>query len=384
VQARFKYRRLQKGRPGDLWGDPTLGILDHPWPGATTGDLLGRALQHADMAGNGYIARRPGNRLKIMRPDWTSILLDAPADDLDAQVAGYSYQPGGPGGGKAKVILLPEQVAHFAPIADPLASFRGISWLTPLIREIQSDSAATDHKQAFFSNAGTPNLVIKRPETLGKDDFKQWVQLMEAGHTGSANAYKTLYLTNGADATVVGANLRQMDFKITQGAGETRIAAAAGVPPIIVGLSEGLEAATYSNYGQARRAFADLWARPTWQNIASSLERIVPPPSGSELWYDDRDIAFLAEDQKDRADIESTKAETVSKLIVAGYQPDAVVAAVNAGDITLLTGKHTGLYSVQLQPPGTTTPEPTAPAEPMTPPTNGKSPMSMPAGGKQP
>jgi hypothetical protein len=59
--------------------------------------------------------------------------------------------------------------------------------------------------------------------------------------------------------------MKQIDFKVTQGHGETRIAAAAGVPPIIVGLSEGLEAATYSNYGQARRRFADVTMRPLWR-----------------------------------------------------------------------------------------------------------------------
>jgi hypothetical protein len=187
---------------------------------------------------------------------------------------------------------------------------------------------------------------------------------METGHTGFANAYKTLYLTAGSDATVIGANLRQLDFKITQGAGETRIAAAAGVPPIIVGLSEGLQAATYSNYGQARRAFADLWARPMWQNIAGSLATIVVPPSGSELFYDDRDIPFLAEDQKDRADIEHVKAQAIRSLVDGGFKADAVIAAVDAGDLSLLKGEHTGLFSVQLQAPGSTKmPQGEAPGE---------------------
>jgi phage portal protein BeeE len=60
---------------------------------------------------------------------------------------------------------------------------------------------------------------------------------------------------------------------VTQGAGETRIAAAAGVPPVIVGLSEGLQAATYSNYSQARRRFADGTMRPLWRNAAVARER---------------------------------------------------------------------------------------------------------------
>jgi len=37
----------------------------------------------------------------------------------------------------------------------------------------------------------------------------------------------------------------------------------------------------------------------------------------------------------------------------AGWEPDAVIDAINAGDLKRLIGKHSGLYSVQLQPPGT-------------------------------
>jgi hypothetical protein len=30
-------------------------------------------------------------------------------------------------------------VAHWSPIPDPLANFRGMSWLTPVLREIDAD-----------------------------------------------------------------------------------------------------------------------------------------------------------------------------------------------------------------------------------------------------
>ena len=295
-----------------------------------------------------------------MRPDWVSIVLGSDNDpsvtslDIDAEVLGYMYYPGGKRSQNKPVALLADEVAHFAPIPDPTAVFRGMSWLTPVVREVMGDNAATAHKLQFFENGATPNLIVKRADDIDKGPFKEWVKQMEEGHAGVANAYRTLYLTAGADATVVGANLQQLDFKVVQGAGETRIAAAAGVPPIIVGLSEGLAAATYSNYGQARRAYADLWARPNWRNIAGSLATIVSPPPGApvRLWYDDRDIPFLAEDQKDAADIQQVKASSIRALVDTGFKADAVIKAVMAGDMSLLQGQHTGLFSVQLQAPG--------------------------------
>jgi hypothetical protein len=75
---------------------------------------------------------------------------------------------------------------------------------------------------------------------------------------------------------------------------------------------------------------------------------------GSELWYDDRDVAFLREDLTAAADIQAREASTIVSLISAGYEPDSVVRAVRTGDFVLL--KHTGLLSVQLMPPSESQP----------------------------
>ena len=355
-EARFQYRQLRSGRPGELFGNADLRVLEQPWPGGTTGDLLTRIIQDADLAGNAFIHRR-GNRLVRLRPDWVTIVMGsrsrpaAEAGDLDAELLGYVYKPGGPADPRDYVSIDRSEVAHFAPIPDPTASYRGMSWLTPILREIAGDSAASSHKNKFFENGATPNLVISLDKDIAREAWEAWVEAMESKYAGAANAYKTLYLGAGADIKVVGADLRQIDFKQVQGAGETRIAAAAGVPPVIVGLSEGLQAATYSNYGQARRRFADGTMRPLWRNVAGSLATIIPVPSGAELWYDDRDIPFLAEDVKDAAEVQAQQSSSIRQLVDAGFKPDSVVDAVMSGDFNRL--EHTDLYSVQLQPPNT-------------------------------
>jgi len=71
------------------------------------------------------------------------------------------------------------------------------------------------------------------------------------------------------------------------------------------------------------------------------------------LWYDDRDIAFLREDMGDEANIRQTVASTIETLVRTGYAPDAAVAYANSGNPDALLGKHSGLMSVQLVPPGT-------------------------------
>jgi hypothetical protein len=110
---------------------------------------------------------------------------------------------------------------------------------------------------------------------------------------------------------------------VTQGAGESRIAAAAGVHPTIVGLSEGLQGSSLNsgNFGAARRLVADRTMSWLWRNAAGSLEILVPPPAGASLWYDASGIPFLREDRKDAAEIQQIKAATIRQLVDAGYEP---------------------------------------------------------------
>lgn len=376
-EARFQFQQMNKGRPGELFGTTDLGLLEVPWANATTGDLLTRMIADADLAGNAYFTKINGH-LRRLRPDWVTIVSGSRTEPelygaaLDAELVCYIYSPQAPGSGDG-TILTPNQVAHFAPIPDPLANWRGMSWLTPVLREITADSAATKHKLMFFENGASLQTVVSLDASIKPEDFDRFVAYMEEQHKGVENAYKTLYFGGGADAKVVGADLKQLDFKATQGAGESRLAAAAGVPSVIVGFSEGLQGSSLNagNYSASRRRFADGTLRPLWRNAAGSLATLVPVPAGARLWFDDRDIAFLREDRMDAAEIEAKRAQTIRTYIDSGFKPDAVVAAVGAEDLSLLAGQHSGLFSVQLQPPGSTLPALNPPA-PTPPPAGGQ------------
>lgn len=370
AEARFQWQRMVKGRPGELWGTPGLQRLETPWPGGTTGDLLSRMMVSADLAGNAFVVAPQSGGLRVLRPDWVTMILGSDrasvdrADAVDAELIAIGYQAGGRASGAPIEIFLRGEFGHFAPIPDPFAPFRGMSWLTPLVREIRGDTGYTDHKLKYLEQGATVNLVVSFDKDTAQNptEFQAWVDAMDKEHKGLAHAYKTLYLGAGATPTAIGSDMVQMDFKAVQGAGETRIAAAAGVPPVVVGISEGLAGSSLNagNYASARRRFADLTMRPLWRNAAGSLAPLVAVPSGSRLWYDARDISFLQEDVADAADIQSKEAMTIRQLIDAGFNPDDVVDAVTSGDLARLRGTHSGLYSVQLQEPGATAQPPAA------------------------
>ena len=366
--VRFAWQRLRNGTTGDLYGTRDLALLDNPWPGGTTQDLLLRMEVDAALAGNSYWTRM-GDELVRLRPDWVEIICAprwaAQPNGGRAQVGyrriGYAYWEGGIRT-REPALFTTDEVAHYAPMPDPLASYRGMSWLQPVIAEITSDRAMTRHRERFYLNAATPQLAISLDKAISYDQFAQFIEKFRDSHEGIENAYKTLFLGGGADVKVVGVDFKAMDFSEVQGRGEAMIAAAAGVPAVIAGLVKGIEASTYSNFSQARRRFADGTLHPLWANAAGSLSVLVRRPvdlpgTASRLWYDPRDVPFLREDRQVAADIEGRKAATMRQLIDAGFDPETVVVAVNSEDLSML--RHTGLVSVQLLPPGTTGDPPT-------------------------
>lgn len=387
-QARFQWQEYRNGTPGDFFGSPELALLENPWPNGTTGELLSLMELDASLAGNYYsticddfgrfgrAATGPGRRVVRMRPDWVTIVIDAPSGNpygLDAKVVAYLYEPkvSGTVNPPEPVTLLPNEVCHYSPKPDPVARYRGMSWITALIDEISADKAATRHKGRFFRNAATPNLAIKFDKDTDPDAFAEFVAAFNASHQGADNAYKTLFLAGGADITPLSVDFQQLEFKVTQGAGETRMSVVGGVPAAILGISEGLQGSTLNagNFQAAKRLFAETTLQDLWNKAAASWMSVIDKPvingrrvEGAQLVMDTRFIPFMREDAADQASIRAKDAETLRTVTQAGWDADAAVDFLTANDVKRLRGKHSGLFSVQLQEPGaqTSTVEPSS------------------------
>lgn len=358
-EIRFSFQRWQASRPGELYGTPALRLLERPWPGASTGDLLARMEVDASLYGNAYFVKVGQD---LVRLDPTKVTI-ATADVNDMvsgkaygkQLVGYSYSDDH---STEIAFWTPADIVHYRPLPDPQHPFRGASWLNPILPDVSADREMTAYKHSYLRNSTVSQMAVTFAPGTSLAQVEAFKSMMDAGHRGVDKAWRTMYVAPGADIKTLGANLEQLNFKTVQGAGETRIAAAAGVPASILGISEGLagSALNAGNYTAARRRFADGTMRPLWRNAAGSLARIVDVPGGAELWFDDRDIAFLREDAKDIAEIQQVQAGAIRQLVDAGFKPESVVSAITNDDFTRL--EHTDLYSVQLQPPMPEGPEP--------------------------
>ena len=361
-QVQFTWRNNRSSATfGRVFGNPDLSILERPGP-VTRPELLNLAEQDVSNAGSWY-CHRNGNELHRLRPDWVTVILGSnsdPVDDWvppDTRIVGYGYRNPEKKTGRLEVFN-PDEVIHWKPEPHPLEWWRGQSWITSVLNEIRNDGQATDHTSKFFEKAGTPNLVFKMDPKLTADQVEEFADITNRMHAGSSNAYKNMFLGGGTDVTVVGAASAALDLQGIQGGYETRIALRSQVPAVVLGIREGLggSALNSGNYAVARRLWADKWFSPTVQGLCASVERVMRRPSDADLWYDASQVLFLQEDQKDAADIQNVKAMSIRNLTDAGFDPLSVVDAIETGDFSKLS--HSGLFSVQLQPPGTPAAQP--------------------------
>jgi hypothetical protein len=181
--------------------------------------MLSLAEVSVSSSGNNFYARTPDNpdRIQWLRPDWVSIVFGSDQEDddpydawkLGAGLLGYAYQPGGPGSGRDPVLLYPEEVAHYMPVPDPEAPWRGLSWLTPLLREIAADRQMTDHKSEVFGGGGDAEPRDQARRERRRDVPRVGRPKFESTARARGNPYRTLFLASVATPIPLGNDMRE-------------------------------------------------------------------------------------------------------------------------------------------------------------------------------
>ena len=343
----------------NVFGNPELDVVNFPqrFGGLTRNRLFFTAEEHVSYAGNAYFRRHDDGRLTLLNPAWTSVVIGSDEDELnpleqgDARVAGYLYRPGGKD--DKALIFTPDEVVQWSPEPNPWCWWMGGSWVTSVLLEVATDRQATEHISKFYENAATPQLVFKFDASVQPAAIKEYAEAVNSKHAGVANAYKNLFIGGGADVIPVGSGMGQLDYSGTTGGFDNRVSMRSRVPASVFGSREGMQGSALNagNYTATRRMWADGWFSPTADGLASTLEGLLTLPvnGAPELRPDTSQVLFLQEDRMDQANIMEGHARTIRALVDAGYDPSSVIAAVTSDDLS--KAAHTGLYSVQLQPP---------------------------------
>lgn len=334
AEARFKF---QSAVDDHLFGNQDLAIVEHPWPNGDSGDLLSRMIRDGGL-GNAYIRKvLPGDggdpQLLTMRPEGVTIISTESLDSMGRtwrHPIGYAEDMGP---GREPQFYTTDEVGHFAPLPDPDARWRGMSWLTPIFREIESDRQLSRYKTFHLENGAQPGLTVKYSTKLSEPTVETLRKRIRAKFGGPENAGNVLVLDEGADVAATGSTLEQLQFDAVTKAGERRVCAAAGPGMLVIcGFEPG-------NYKDAIRQLADLWARPHWRMACSALEHLVPTSADVgpvRLWYDVDGIAALREGELERAQSFLVRMQGVASAVAAGMTRDSAIKAADSGDMALL------------------------------------------------
>ena len=337
AEATFKFRSLTDKH---LFGNNDLRILEYPWPGATAGELWARMEQSSSLGGNAFVAKVENDELLMLPANEVVIVSEMVTSSSGVRYKrpiGYDWDPTRLPGATAKnttaQFFTTDEVAHWSPIPDPTARFRGMSWLTPVLRDVQADSGMTAYKSLYMDH-GSPVQAVKYARPLKAETVDYLMDRIQAKFGGVANAWRPLIFDQGADP-VLAAGLDALDFRNVQAGGELRICAAAGVSPILIGLRN---AEAGESYQAAMRQLADMHMRPLWRSACASLQKLVPnvPAQGVQLWYDTSDIAALQAAETEKAQVTQVSSAAMLTFIQAGFTRESTILAVTSGDLTLL------------------------------------------------
>jgi len=153
-----------------------LGILEYPWPNGTAGELWARIELDLSTGGQPFIAKVEDDELLMLPPREVTIVSQEIvstggiryrrpiAYDWDPDL---NTSPGGKRSPRAQLFTV-DEVAAPTPYPDTLAKWRGMSWITPILREVYADSAMVSYKTQYMDH-GTPITAVKYPLKMKRE-----------------------------------------------------------------------------------------------------------------------------------------------------------------------------------------------------------------------
>lgn len=287
-------------------------LLDHPNESQDQSDFVELATVYLMVSGNAYVMRvRNGSgriiALRLLRPDRVQVKIG-----MDGNVAYYEYTLDG-----RMYDLRAEDVAHLK-LPNPYDDVYGLSPLQVVARYVNLDTSISTFLRAYFANAGVPAGILKVNRRItSQQEADAARQKWRSSFGGPRGWHGIAVLDEDAEYQQVAPNIGDMDASTITAQTETRICAALGVPPILIGLQSGLDASTYSNYAQAREAFWDETVTPLVHRLEAFFERVLELPES-----EDGEIEVEADLSVVKAYAED--AEAVSKRTVEQYQSGVI------------------------------------------------------------
>jgi HK97 family phage portal protein len=287
ASVRFEIKSKAKTVEPDEVGQ----FMVKPNPHMTWFDLIEVTFLHLELSGNCYweIIRGPENDGKVevifpMRPDRMKIVPDA-----KKKVDHYEYQIDGKTVNKYK----PEEILHLK-YNGAQDEFYGTPPISSGKNDVTLDFYMTKWNKKFFSEGAEPASVLETDQVLPDTVWNRILTLWNKRHKGSDKSHGVAILEGGLKWKQVTSKHADMQYLDGKKATRDVVLAIMRVPPVIVGLVDGV---TYANSKDQKKVF--------WQhNIIPKLIRLQAAinahlmPEGFQIEFVTKMIDSIIEDDE--------------------------------------------------------------------------------------
>lgn len=282
---------LYKGAQ-ELDTHPLLDLLRRPNPRQSGSAPIEAAIGHLLLSGNAHLeVVRPGGdsprELYALRSDRMRIVPDVSGvpHSYRYEVEGRSVDwPVDPISGASDVLHLRD----FHPLDD----WYGLSPIEAAAAAIDQHNAAAEHNAALLQNGARPSGALVFRSDPGPDGIRRVEEALLDRTQGPRQAGRPLVLGGDVDWKELGFSPKDMDFAELKSQAAREIAAAFGVPHLLVVSGE----ATYSNRIDARLELWEHTVIPLLDRLSSALSTWLGPmfDEGVRLAHDLEEIPALA------------------------------------------------------------------------------------------
>jgi HK97 family phage portal protein len=274
-------------------------LVNNPNPYESQPEFLEQVMKIAAVTGVCVYekVRGPLNQVVALYPLRTDWLKPIPRNN-----ASYDWEYTVPGV-RPPFLLKAEDVGVFRYNSSPLMGPMGTPPLMAAMKHVSIENQMTNFTQVFFQNAGVPSWIAvlrEQYQDISQEDAEATAERMRQRFGGGRGAGQIGILPALERLERVSLDYNEMAFTDLSDMTAASICSAFAVPPILIHTKLGLDASTYSNYGQARRAFYEDTITPLWRRLDGAMTRALLPEfdvdESVSLEFDTSEIPALQDD----------------------------------------------------------------------------------------
>lgn len=223
-------------------------------------------------------------------------------------------------------VKLPEDVVYFRT-TNPYGRHTGLSPTDVALSWLNLGTRTTATIKALLQNAVFPSVVVVTDKDWhpAPEEYDRFKAMLDQYHAGPANAGKPFVSLGGGNVKSMAFSLRDLLPDELLDRIESCVAAAFGIPPVVLSFLVGLKNSPWSQMEEARRFAYEDTLEPLWRKhekrLTRQLLRPVDQTPGRMVKFDTSNVRALQDDESQRIkDAASARFWTLNQRLVRSGQ----------------------------------------------------------------